>query len=105
MIANAYRLAMILIIVASAIVYYVFMINRASNHSGLSLYWVYVLVLPAALHFLGQLKYSKYWLIPLAFGLLIIVGVALLDYFNIMLQYDTWLQRGMPERLRWSVLH
>ncbi len=104
MIANAYRLAMMLVIVAWGIVYYVFLINRAGNHSGISLYWVYVPVVPAALYSLRQLTASWHWLIPLAFGIVIIAGVAALDYLNIMLQYDSWLQRGMPQRPGWSVL-
>lgn len=103
MIANAHRLTMILVMIVFLMVCYVFVVNR-SNHSAFSLYWVYVLVLPLALHSLFQLKASKHWLIPLAFGLVIIASVAVLDYLNIMLQYDTWLQRGMPERPGWSVL-
>lgn len=104
MIASAHRLAMILVMIAWGIAYYVFLINRASNHSAISLYWVYVLLLPVALHCLWQLKHSKHWLIPFSIALVIITGVAVLDYLNVMLQYDTWLQRGMPERPGWSVL-
>lgn len=103
MIANAHRLAMILVMIVFFVAYYVFVLNP-SNHSAISLYWVYMLALPAALHSLWQLKASWHWLIPLAFAVGIVAGVAVLDYLNIMLQYDTWLQRGMPERPGWSVL-
>lgn len=37
-------------------------------------------------------------LIIILLGLISIGGVFVLDHFNVLVQYDTWLARGMPER-------
>jgi membrane-bound metal-dependent hydrolase YbcI (DUF457 family) len=70
------------------------------NHVGVSPLWV----LPLAL--VAMLAGGLLWAAPsrraavalLALGLLTGVGVVLLDRLNILVGYESWLERGMPER-------
>ena len=74
--------------------------SSADNHIGVSVLSAIPLALVAM--FAGahwraaQLRRAGMALLVL--GLLTVVGVVLLDQFDILVEYESWLERGMPER-------
>jgi uncharacterized membrane protein len=88
---------------------------------GLLLFWVLV-ALRIAAHSGNHISVSVLWVIPLALmatlsgvlwraarlrraggallvlGLLTVLGAVLLDRLDILVEYESWLERGMPER-------
>jgi hypothetical protein len=70
------------------------------NHIGVSLLWVIPLALVAMLA--GGLWRAAHrrraGAFLLVLGLLTVVGVVLLDRLDILVEYETWLDRGMPDR-------
>jgi hypothetical protein len=72
----------------------------SENHIGVSVLWIIPLALVAmlagALWRAAQLRRAGMALLVL--GLLTVVGVVLLDQLDILVEYESWLERGMPER-------
>jgi hypothetical protein len=72
----------------------------SGNHIGVNLLWILPLALVAmlagALWRAGQFRRTGMALLVL--GLLTVVGVVLLDRLNVLVEYEAWLDRGMPER-------
>src|SRR5690349_15575027 len=70
------------------------------NHTGVSVLWAIPLALVAMLA--GGLWLAAHrrraGTVLLALGLLTTVGAVLLDRFDILVEYEEWLERGMPER-------
>lgn len=69
------------------------------NHVGVSPYLGLLLALPcAALGFRNAGKEGVIARALLALSLLVIILLFVLDQSNILVEYETWLKRGMPER-------
>ncbi|WP_309888631.1 hypothetical protein [Archangium sp.] len=72
----------------------------SGNHIAVSVLWVIPLALVAmlagALWWGARLRRAGMALLVL--GLLTVVGVVLLDRLNVLVEYEAWLDRGMPER-------
>jgi hypothetical protein len=70
------------------------------NHIGVNLLWVLplalVVMLAGGLWLPTQLRRMGWALLVL--GLFTVLGVVLLDRLNILVEYEAWLERGMPER-------
>lgn len=70
------------------------------NHIGVSVLWVIPLALVAMLA--GALwraaQFRRAGMALLMLGLLTVIGVVLLDRLDILVEYEAWLERGMPER-------
>lgn len=75
-------------------------VSHPENHIGVSVLWVLPLALVAMLA--GGLWLStqrrRAGVALLALGLLTVAGAVLLDRLNILVEYESWLKRGMPER-------
>jgi hypothetical protein len=70
------------------------------NHISVSVLWVIPLALVAMLA--GALwraaSFRRAGMALLMLGLLTVIGVVLLDRLDILVEYEAWLERGMPER-------
>ncbi len=70
------------------------------NHTGVSVLWAIPLALVAMLA--GGLCLTAHrrrmGAVLLVLGLLTAVGAVLLDRLDILVEYEEWLERGMPER-------
>ncbi len=70
------------------------------NHISVNVLWILplalVAILAGALLRAAQLRRAGMALLVL--GLLTVVGVVLLDQLDILVEYESWLERGMPER-------
>jgi hypothetical protein len=73
---------------------------HAENHLGVSVLSIIPLALVAMLT--GALGWAPPWrragLALLLLGLLTLAGAVLLERFNVLVEYNTWLEGGMPER-------
>ncbi|MGZ3460534.1 MAG: hypothetical protein ACXU86_18760 [Archangium sp.] len=76
------------------------LIAYPENHIGVSVLWAIPLALVAMLA--GGLwraaRLRRAGMALLVLGLLTVIGAVLLDRLNILVEYDSWLERGMPER-------
>jgi hypothetical protein len=74
--------------------------TSSENHLGVSVLWILPLALMAmvagALWRAAQLRRAGLALLVL--GLLTVVGAVLLDRLDVLVEYESWLERGMPER-------
>jgi hypothetical protein len=72
----------------------------SGNHTSVNVLWAIPLALVAmlagALWRAAQLRRAGMALLVL--GLLTVVGVVLLDRLDVLVEYEAWLERGMPER-------
>jgi len=70
-----------------------------SNHWGFDTRWLWLGCLPSLLvvALLLRSQYRRRVLIPLCAALLLAIVVAVFDHFNILVEYESWLARGMPE--------
>lgn len=72
-----------------------------TNHWGLEVLWLLILVIPSLI--IGGIGIAKEqkgkWNFVVGIVLAIVFGASLLcvDYFNILVRYEKWLHRGMPE--------
>ena len=93
----------IYILLLSCFLFYSFIFTGDSNHSSFDIIKEYIYFLAFAFvssilisFFLKEKKeivINKFHFIILAFFTIIIV---LCDFFNIMISYDSWIERGMP---------
>lgn len=76
------------------------LLTSSGNHIGVNVLWALPLALVATLA--GGLWWAAgrrlAGAVLLGLGLMTGVGVVLLDRLNILVEYETWLERGMPER-------
>jgi hypothetical protein len=76
------------------------LVSHPENHIGVSVLWILPLSLMAmlagGLWQSTQLRRAGWALLVL--GLLTFMGVVLLDQLDILVEYESWLERGMPER-------
>ncbi|WP_395852398.1 hypothetical protein [Cystobacter fuscus] len=75
-------------------------VSHPENHIGVSVLWILPLplmaVLAGGLWLSTQLRRAGWALLVL--GLLSSMGVVLLDQLDILVEYESWLERGMPDR-------
>jgi len=71
-----------------------------TNHIGLDVRWLYLLGIPLAIFgiilFLWSLTSRIIASIAAATGLSLCCVLVILDHYNILVQYEEWLHRGMP---------
>ena len=76
------------------------LVASSANHIGVSVLWALplggVAMLAGVLWRPTRLRRAGTAL--LVVGLLTVVGIVLLDRLNILVEYEAWLERGMPER-------
>ena len=76
------------------------LVASSSNHIGVSVLWALplgpVAMLAGALWWSTRLRRAG--MVLLAWGLLTVLGIVLLDRLDILVEYEAWLRRGMPER-------
>jgi len=76
------------------------MLSTSDNHIGVSLLWAMPLfgiaVLAGGTWWFAQRRIAGAAL--MALGVLSLGGVVLLDRLDILVAYESWLERGMPER-------
>jgi hypothetical protein len=72
----------------------------SGNHIGVSVLWAIPLALVAMLAgvLLRAARLRHAGMALLVLGLLTVVGVVLLDQLDVLVEYEVWLERGMPER-------
>jgi len=73
------------------------------NHIGISPYLVLTVAVPGLILGLTGARgaWSNWGWLPwglVGLSLAMVGGVVVLDQFNILVEYETWLRRGMPER-------
>ena len=78
-------------------------LSNTSGHTGVNLYASYVIFMPAVILgivIVAVAGFRKQLLLPGIFlfagGMLGILLVLYLDQSNTLMQYDTWIKRGMP---------
>jgi hypothetical protein len=76
------------------------LISHPENHLGVSVLWITPLALVAILA--GGLWWAAHrrraGATLMVLGLFTLLGVVLLDRLDILVEYEAWLERGMPER-------
>ena len=89
---------------AMGLVFWAFIFYRLiyypENYMGFSPLWgltVFVALLPSSLTCGFYSGFSRYFGI-MAFALASCLALWGLDYFNLLMAYETWLSRGMPDR-------
>jgi hypothetical protein len=89
--------------------YYAFHLKYSSNQTGLdvlfcgTIFLIFALVVLLATRLRLKLidKSDKLILIIFTLFILISLNFFLFDYFNIMVEYDRWLGKGMPAKPFW----
>ena len=101
--ARAINFALAVLLAATAL-FWLFVLYRtisgASNHVGWNIGRVsYFFAACAALALFGAAAWRGRWAVGCAIGFLLSLGGAYaLDTYNVIVPYEEWLKRGMPER-------
>jgi hypothetical protein len=85
--------------------YYAFHLKNGDNQTSLDVLFCGTLFLILALSTLFAFKLisksDKLTLIIFSLFILISLNFFLFDYFNIMVEYDRWIKKGIPEKPFW----
>jgi hypothetical protein len=89
--------------------YYAFHLKNSANQTSIdvlfcgTIFLIFALVVLLATRLKLKLLKKTDKLILLIFSLFILISLNffLFDYFNIMVEYDRWLKKGMPEKPFW----
>ena len=89
--------------------YYAFHLKHSANQTSIdvlfcgTIFLIFALVVLLATRLKLKLLKKTDKLILLIFSLFILISLNffLFDYFNIMVEYDRWLKKGMPEKPFW----
>ena len=85
--------------------YYIF-IYQKGNHGLVILNWIFYILffIPPVLTYLFT-KWRKLFYFIFIVGIIVSIENYVLESHNIFMDYETWIEKGMPNRPLWSILN
>ena len=77
---------------------WLYVLKNNSGHTGFNLNWLYLFFIPLTLFGIIKIKNNKLAITSIFLGILGIGSLAYLDKTNTLLQYNIWVERGMPNK-------
>ena len=77
---------------------WVYVLNNNSGHTGINLNLLYLFFIPLILFSVIKVKQYRIAAISIFLGILGTCSLIYLDKTNTLLQYNIWIERGMPNK-------
>ena len=77
---------------------WLYVLKNNSGHTGLNINWLYLFFIPLTLFGIINIKNHKMAAASIFLGILGTSSLAYLDKTNTLLQYNIWVERGMPSK-------
>ena len=77
---------------------WLYVLKNNSGHTGLNLNWFYLYFIPLTLFGIIKFKKHKMTAASILLGILGAGSLVYLDKTNTLLEYNIWIERGMPSK-------